>query len=180
MLYKPVAGDCLSLYLAAREVIVSLVLLCQEVAVQQLIYFTSHLLKDVEGIYSTLEKLTLALVLTAHRLHSYFLSYPLTVLTNSALGQVLTNTEALVRLIKWVTELGEYNIQYKPRSTIKAQALIDFLVKVFGGKEGFWKISVDGSAIYKVSKVGELLVSPQRDELRVAVHLNFKPFNNKI
>ncbi|XP_073041870.1 uncharacterized protein [Primulina eburnea] len=32
-------------------------------------------------------------------------------------------------LVKWTTELGEYDIQYEPRTAIKAQALSDFLAE---------------------------------------------------
>lgn len=100
MLYKSITGECLWLYLAAGEGVVSSVLLHQEGAVHQPIYFISHLFKDAEGRYSTLEKLALALVLTVRRLNPYFLFYPITVLTNNILGHVLTNPEALGKLIK--------------------------------------------------------------------------------
>lgn len=33
-------------------------------------------------------------------------------------------------MVKWTTELCEYDIQYEPRTTIKAQDLQDFLAKV--------------------------------------------------
>ena len=33
------------------------------------------------------------------------------------------------RLIKWAIELGEFDIQYKPRVSIKPQALADFVVE---------------------------------------------------
>lgn len=52
------------------------------------------------------------------------------VLTNSGLGYVLFNPKALGHLIKWTTELGEYEIQYQPRAAIKTQALVDFLTEV--------------------------------------------------
>lgn len=76
-----------------------------------------------------MEKLALSLVLTVRRLQPYLLSHPVTVLTNSALDRVLTNLETSEQLIKWATELSEYDIQYQPRTTIKAQALTDFLTK---------------------------------------------------
>ena len=45
------------------------------------------------------------------------------------------------RLVKWAIELGEFDIKYKPRTAIKAQALADFVVECtianqeVGGKE---------------------------------------------
>lgn len=93
-----------------RKGAINSVLLSQEKIVQQPIYFINHLLKEVEGRYTTLEKLALALVLTTHRLCPYFLSHPLTILTNSILGCVLTNFEAFGRLIKRTTEFSEYDL----------------------------------------------------------------------
>ncbi|XP_042404517.1 uncharacterized protein LOC121994602 [Zingiber officinale] len=57
----------------------------------------------------------------------------------------LTNVEVVGRLIKWATELGEYDIQYQPRTAIKAQALADFLTEVHQtDSEETWKVYVDG------------------------------------
>lgn len=77
-----------------------------------------------------LEKLTYALLLTAQRLRPYFLVHPMTVLTSSELGQMLTKPNFSGRLAKWTVELNEYDIQYRPRTAIKAQALADFLVEL--------------------------------------------------
>lgn len=63
-----------------------------------------------EEHYSTLEMLALAFVLTARCLHPYFLSHSIMVLTNYTPGRILANPEASRRLIKWTTELSEYNI----------------------------------------------------------------------
>ncbi|KZV25379.1 hypothetical protein F511_07263 [Dorcoceras hygrometricum] len=49
------------------------------------------------------EKLALALVITARRRCLIFLSHPITVLTNSALGQIVSHPDASGRLVKWVT-----------------------------------------------------------------------------
>lgn len=59
----------------------------KEVSTHQPIYFVSHALKRAELNFTTLENLTLALVITAQKLMPYFLSYTITVLTNNALGE---------------------------------------------------------------------------------------------
>lgn len=111
---------------------------------QQPMYFINHLLKDAEERCTKLKKLALTLILTTRRLYRYFLSHPLTVLTNSTLGHVLANLEALGRLIKWTIKLSEYDIHYQQRTTIKAQTLADFLAD---------------SATCQGSEVGILLVA---------------------
>jgi hypothetical protein len=49
--------------------------------------------------------------------------------TSSTLGERLNNREAIRKIAKWVTELSMYDIIYKPRIAIKAQALSDFVAK---------------------------------------------------
>jgi hypothetical protein len=45
------------------------------------------------------------------------------------LGEILNNREATGKIAKWATKLSMYNIVYKPKTTIKAQALSDFVVE---------------------------------------------------
>ncbi|XP_073016849.1 uncharacterized protein [Primulina eburnea] len=149
-------------------------------SVQQPVYYVSHALKGVEIRYSGLEKLALALVMTARRLRPYFLSHPIVVLTNSPLGRILTHSDMSGRLIKWTTELGEYDIQYEPRTSIKAQALADFLAEtVHLENEDPWKVYVDGSSSIEESGVGVVLISPAGEEVKLAVRLDFRASNNE-
>jgi hypothetical protein len=45
------------------------------------------------------------------------------------LSEILNNREATGKIDKWVIELSLYDIIYKPRTAIKAQALIDFVAE---------------------------------------------------
>jgi hypothetical protein len=44
-------------------------------------------------------------------------------------GKILNSREATRKIAKWAIELSMYDIVYKPRTTIKAQALSDFMVE---------------------------------------------------
>ncbi|XP_042413219.1 uncharacterized protein LOC122002198 [Zingiber officinale] len=179
-LFKPVVGEPLWVYLSATHEAVGAVLVKEHDNVERLVYFFSHLLKGAESRYMALEKLVYGLVLMAQRLRPYFLSHPITVLTNNTMGRALTNVEVVGWLIKWATKLGEYDIQYQSRTAIKAQALADFLTEVHQtSSEEIWKIYVDGSANHHGSGVGVLVISPQGDILQLAVRLNFRATNNE-
>ncbi|XP_073063934.1 uncharacterized protein [Primulina eburnea] len=159
---------------------VSSVLIKQKGTEQSPVYYISHALKGAELRYTVVEKLALALVTTAQRLRSYFLSHPIMVLTNSPLGRIMTHADISGRLVKWTTELGEYDIQYGPGTAIRAQALADFLAETLHVEiEDLWKVYVDGSATNEGSGVGVLLISPKGDELKLAVRLDFRASNNE-
>ncbi|XP_074556805.1 uncharacterized protein LOC141812691 [Curcuma longa] len=179
-LAKALPGEPLWMYLSATDVAVSSVLVKEEEENQLPIYFFSHLLKDAETRYTNLEKIAWALVRTVRRLRPYFLSHPVTVLTNSNLGKVLTQPEVSGRLIKWTVELGEYDIKYEPRTAVKAQALADFLSEVSREEtDEEWRVYVDGASNKQGSGVGVLLISPRGEEVRLAIRLGFKASNNE-
>ncbi|XP_073313426.1 uncharacterized protein [Primulina huaijiensis] len=169
VLAKPAAGEPLWVYLSATEGSVSSVLVNLKGSTQQPVYYVSHALRGAEIRYSRLEKLALALVMTARRL-----------ITNSPLGRTLTHLDMSGRLDKWTTELGEYDIQYEPRTPIKAQALANFLVEIVHQEnEDPWKVYVDGSSSKYGSGLGVVLISPAGEEVKLAVRLDFRASNNE-
>lgn len=65
------------------------------------------------------------------------------------------------RMVSWVVELSEYDIQYVPRGSIKSQALKDLVVEFSSPIDEEtplkWAIFVDGTSNMKVNKVGIVL-----------------------
>ncbi|GMH07043.1 hypothetical protein Nepgr_008883 [Nepenthes gracilis] len=59
-------------------------------------------------------------ILWAHRI---------VVLTDQPLKGILQKPDVSGRLVKWAIELGEFDIEFRPRPAIKAQALADFIVE---------------------------------------------------
>ena len=74
---------------------------------------------DAETRYPELEKLALAFMVASRKLKPYFHAYPIKVLTNYPLRQVLQKLEASSRLLKWAIELGQFELNFHPRTTIK-------------------------------------------------------------
>ncbi|KAL0421057.1 UNVERIFIED_CONTAM: hypothetical protein Slati_3128600 [Sesamum latifolium] len=138
-----------------------------------------------ESRYPPIEKVALALVITARKLSPYFLSYPVGVRTNTPLKQVLGKPEASGRLVKWAIEVSEYDISYLPRTTIKAQALADFVSEMTGTtqEEVFearpWLLHVDGSSTAQGSGAGIVLTTLQGEDMEFAVKFEFKASNNE-
>ncbi|KAL0281790.1 UNVERIFIED_CONTAM: hypothetical protein Sradi_7287100 [Sesamum radiatum] len=76
LLVKPVLGDTLFLYISSTPQAVSSVLVREEEGNQTPIYYISKILNGAESRYPPIEKMALAFVITARKLHPYFLSYP--------------------------------------------------------------------------------------------------------
>ncbi|KAK3037084.1 hypothetical protein RJ639_029926 [Escallonia herrerae] len=171
LLSKPLLGEDLFLYLSVKEVTVSVVLVREEDGVQKSIYYVSKVLQDVETRYPKIDKIALALIISVRRLRSYFQSHTIVVLTDQPLRKVLLSPEASGRLVNWSVELGEFDIQYKPRTAIKAQALADFIVEctlledtpqlMIYEVPDLWNHYVDGSLAVGSSGVGIILISPE-------------------
>ncbi|XP_075492604.1 uncharacterized protein LOC142530670 [Primulina tabacum] len=180
ILAKPEPGEKLWVYLSATEFDVSSVLIKEEGADQKPIYYVSHALRGAELKYSELEKVALALVMTARKLRPYFLSHPIVVLTNSPLGRIMTHAEVSGRMVKWTMELGEYDIEYKPRAAIKAQALIDFLIEmVQPAEEEVWRVFVDGASNLSGCEVGVVIIAPSAEKIKLALRIDSRVTNNE-
>ncbi|KAK3022653.1 hypothetical protein RJ639_045419 [Escallonia herrerae] len=157
LLSKPIAGEMLFLYLAIIDFAVSAVLIREEDSKQFPVYYVSKVLQGAELCYPTTEKLAFALLIAARKLHPYFQSHTIMVLTDKLLRRILHKPDLSGRLVPWSIELGEFDIQHKPRPSIKGQALADFIVEctltidevkshVAQPKVFAWTLYVDGSS----------------------------------
>ena len=65
--------------------------------------------------------------MASRKLKQYFLGHPITVVSFAPLGDIIQNREATCRIAKWAIELGPHGLKYVPHTTIKSQALVDFI-----------------------------------------------------
>ncbi|KAL0404658.1 UNVERIFIED_CONTAM: hypothetical protein Sradi_2106600 [Sesamum radiatum] len=92
------------------------------------------------------------------------------------LKQTLGKPDTSGRLINWVVELSEYDISYLPRTTIKAQALVDFISEVARvppeetPKDEKWLLHVE--CVYEAKEKSMVQYLQQIAELRTS----FKSF----
>jgi hypothetical protein len=94
--------------------------------VQRPVYFVSEVLSESKARYQPVHKLLYAVLITSRKLRHYFQEYSISV-TDYPLGDILRNQDATGRISKWEVELGALTIDFKPRTTIKSQALVDFM-----------------------------------------------------
>ncbi|XP_073019294.1 uncharacterized protein [Primulina eburnea] len=92
----------------------------------------------------------------------------------------MTHAEVSGRMVKWTIELGEYDIEYKSRVAIKAQALTDFLIEMIQhGKEEVWRIFVDGASNLSGCGVGVVLIAPSGENIKLALKIDSRVTTNE-
>ncbi|KAL0312889.1 UNVERIFIED_CONTAM: Ribonuclease HI [Sesamum radiatum] len=86
-------------------------------------------------------------------------------------------------MVKWAVELSEFDIEFRPRPSIKAQVRADFIVEMAHDQASIsapaWSLYVDGSSTAIGSGAGTVLESPQGDKLEYAIKLEFPASNNE-
>ena len=98
-------------------------------------YYVNKVLLKAENRYLKIEKLDYALIIVARKFLHYFQAHTIIVLTNQPLKQILQQLNTSSRLFKWSIKLGKFHIEYRPRMTIMAQALADFIAEFTYSKE---------------------------------------------
>ncbi|GKV00762.1 hypothetical protein SLEP1_g13399 [Rubroshorea leprosula] len=185
LLSKPVEGESLYLYLGVTAGAISSVLLREKNKNQKPICYVSKVLQGAEQNYPLAEKAAFALVYTARKLRAYFQSHQIIVYTDLPLRRILQKPELSGRLIGWSVELSEYDLKFQPRTTIKGQAVADFLVecapaavKEKAPEHPFWVLYVDGAANVEGSSAGAVLLGPEGFKSEHALRFKFQTTNN--
>nr|GEX74105.1 reverse transcriptase domain-containing protein [Tanacetum cinerariifolium] len=179
LLVAPKPQEELIMYLSATYGTVSAVLMTERGTTQTPIYFISHALQGPGLNYSPMEKLVMSLVFAAKRLRRYFQVHPITVITDQPIKQVMTRPDVAGRLQKWSIMLGEHNITYRPRTSVKGQILAYFLIEMPGDvsqaapaavtQEEPWTLFTDSLSCVDGSGAGLILTNPEGVEFPYAL-----------
>jgi hypothetical protein len=186
LLSSPEEGEIIYLYLAMSPSAISSVLVREESGVQKPVNFTSKALHRAEGRYPQIEKLAFALITSTRRLRPYFQAHAIRVLIEYPLKKVLQKLDLLGRLVNWAVELGEFDLKFYPRTTIKAQVLADFIAEFSNlpksqeiPEKEAWIAYVDGSSMKSRSGAWVALITLDKEEIAVALKLDFQTTNNE-
>jgi ribonuclease HI len=185
------SAEDLLLYISCTTHVVSTALVVERAEerhaypVQHPVYFISEVLGPSKKKYPKVQKLLYAVLLTARKLRHYFDDHKVIVVTGFPIGYILHNKEAIGRITKWAYELGAHDIEFRPRTGIKTQALVDFVSEwtkqqVPDNPETaeVWQMYFDGSLKLQGAGAGILFIAPGGEQLKYALQLLFSASNN--
>ena len=83
-------------------------------------------------------------------------------MTDQPIREAMNKPEAAGRMVQWAIELSQFNVEYRPQTAIKAQALAaEFTtLKEVNCLEDLWTINTDGSSTPHGGGAGIIITSP--------------------
>jgi ribonuclease HI len=184
ILTSPDSSQPLLLYVAASPHAVSAALVQEQdregTTRQCPVYYVSEVLTTSKCNMTELEKISYAVVMASRKLRHYFEAFKVWVTSDRGRGELFRNPEASIRIAKWTAELSGYYITFEPKTTIKSQVLVDFIVDWTGPtrqqeepSEKVWTIHCDGTWCHAGAGAAAIITSPTSVKHRYAARLSF-------
>ena len=110
------------------------------------------------------------MIVASRKLRPYFQAHTILVITDQPLRKAMGRPDVAGRMVQWAVELSQFDVNYKPRTAIKAQALADFVAEFTTTEQypelGYWTMYIDSSATFGIGGVGVILFSLEKDILK--------------
>ena len=117
------------LYLAISATAVNAALIREEDKKQLPVYYINQAFQGAVAKYLRIEKIAFTLTVASRKLRPYLQANPILVMTEQPIKKSINKPEAVGRMVQWAIELSQFDIEYHPRTAIKAQALANFIAK---------------------------------------------------
>ena len=95
----------------------------------------------------------------------------------------MSKPDAAGRMVQWAVELSQFYIEYMLKTTIKVQALADFIVEFtlpdLDQEAKYWTAFSDGLSVIGLEGVGVIMTLLENDILIYGVQLQFLATNNE-
>ena len=106
-------------------------------------------------------------------------------MTDQPIRKSMNKPEVAGRMVQWAIELSQFDIEYHPKTAIKAQALADFIVECtpldednLTNETDRWIVHTDGSSVK--GGVGVVITTLNEEVLKSRVQLKFLATNNAV
>ena len=146
----------------------------------------SKSLHEAEIRYLPLEKAILAVVHGTRKLPYYFQAHTVVILTQLPLKAILRSADYTGKIVKRGTILGTFDIKYMPRTSIKGQVLSKLVAEFVEGlaeneleEHRMDEKSVGLITVQERSRVGLVLISPEKLIIEKSLRLGFSATNNE-
>ena len=159
LLMKSSTDDELLMYVVVTFEAISLMLIWEEDKVQRSVYYVSQVLCDIEIRYFRIEKVVFIIMTTIQWLRPYFQAHLIKILTDLPLRSILYRLDTSKKMAKWAVELTEFDLSFVPRTSMKFQILVDFIIECTlidndqaegyspkSTQEPIWILHVDGAS----------------------------------
>jgi hypothetical protein len=179
------------LYIAATLRVISIVIVVErteegkQLPVQHPVYYLSEVLTLSKQKYPHYQKVMYGVYMAARKLKHYFEEHHTMVVSTTPLSEIIGCKDATGRVAKWAIELAAHTIQYKPRTTIKCQIVVDFFADwgehqhlLPAPDSTYWCMNFDGSKMLGGLGAGVLFTSPKGDKLQYVLQIHFRASNN--
>jgi hypothetical protein len=191
ILAAPAPREPMLLYVVATPRVISIVIVVEcteegkELPIQRPVYYLSEVLTLSKQNYPHYQNVAYGMYMAVKKLKHYFEEHPIMVVSTTPLSEIIGCKDAMGRVPKWAIELASHTIQYKPRTTIKSQIIVDFFADwgehqllSLAPDSTHWRMNFDGSKMLEGLGVGVILTFPKGDKLQYVLHMHFRVSNN--
>ena len=123
--------------------------------------------------YPWIVKMAFSLIIALRKLSPYFQAQTIMVKTDQPIRKAMSKPNAARHMVQWAVELSQFDIEYRSRTTIKAQVLVDFITEFTlpdsDLEAKYWTMCTGGSFVMGLGGIDVIVASPKKDVRKYGV-----------